>query len=51
MIKLVFVHKYKVSHADKRKKYKSLLKRKRVKIFRKTTVGWFYEISPVEAIK
>jgi len=39
----VFVHKYKHSHENRRKKYKKLLKKGEVTIHRKAKDGWWYE--------
>jgi len=39
----IFVHKYKWSHSNKRKKYRKMLKNKEVKLVRSTKEGFYYK--------
>ena len=40
---LIFVHRYMWSHDKKRKKYRRLLKDGKVRVFKRTRDGWYYE--------
>jgi hypothetical protein len=42
----VFVHRYKDSHVNKRRKYRRMLKDGKAVLIEKRSDGWLYEVKP-----